>query len=400
MGKPGTVPSWLPAYSREQLALLEPGNEPVPVPALRTYPDPALFRYSHDRVLSDPRDAMRTTKLVADIVSESPRTYTVTEATPRIANDVAQYGPPPAREPDIWLVAKRDPAGRLQLVSAEVSKEAKEAYDEGHEALKKGRAAEAVKALRGAVRLAPSAPPLHLELGRALVANKQLDAAEAEFREVIHLDPTLSFGHEELASLLHQRGDVYGARTSIAHALAYHPNEEGALDLASKIAPTPGERPVPFSIFLEVDPMGVVRVASGPTVGARMYAGCRAVMRYEPELREALFGVGPNDPYFLSVAEEMFCIESAIGAFVAERAVARDEGRSAPEDTQTSALTGLAHTEGLLGFVMYEILGRHRPEHARTAPAAVHRATVRYVQQHILNYDPGPNPTNYVASAR
>lgn len=129
-----------------------------------------------------------------------------------------------------------------------------------------------------------------------------------------------------------------------------------------------------------------------------MYAGCRAIMRYEPELRSTLFEIAPNEPYFLSVAEEMFCLESAIGAYLADRAVAREEGRKETADPQSAALLGLAHSEGLLGFVMFEILGRHRPEHARTAPMFVHRAAMSYVQRHLLGYDPGPEDAAYMAA--
>lgn len=391
-------PAWLPPYNAEQLALLEPSEARVLVPAQRTYPDLALFRYSSDRVLEDPRDAMRTTKLIADIVTESPRMYTVAQTLPRVANDIAQYGPPPAQQPNPWLIAKRDHAGRLELHAVELEDDAKSAYDQGVAALKAGRPRAAIEVLREGLTLAPTALPLRLELARSLARDKQSDAAEAEFREVIHLDPTLSAGHEGLATVLMDRGDRYGARVSVAHALAYHPYEERALALAARLAPEAPPKPVPFAIFLEVDAVGVIRVGSGPTVGARMYAGCRAVMRYEPELREALFGVRQEDPYFLSAAEEMFCIESAIGAFIAERAVAREEGHAAPTDEQTADLLGLAHSEGLLGFVMYEILGKRRPEHARTAPAVVHRAAVEYVQRHVLAYDPGPSVRNYVAS--
>jgi hypothetical protein len=37
-----------------------------------------------------------------------------------------------------------------------------------------------------------------------------------------------------------------------------------------------------------------------------------------------------------------------------------------------------------MGYAMFEILGQHRPERARTAPADVHRAVVSYVEKHVL----------------
>lgn len=399
--KPGTIPAWLPAYSPQQLALLEPGGEQVVVPAARTYPDPSVFQYSPDVTMSDPREAMRATKIVADLVSESPRLYTVTVGDPTLVNVVAQYGPPPKDEPDPWLLGTKDVAGRMYLIRAKVFDDARDDFEDGVEAADRGDYAEATKQFSQAVKADPDALPVRLALARAYAKSKQLDRAEAEFREVIRVDPTLATGHVGLAEVLFEKGDRFGARTSVAHALAYHPYQKDALKLVEQLVPEKAApRPTPYTIFMEVDPTGVVRIATGPTAASRMYGGCRAIMRYEPELRAALFNAGPEDPYVLSSAEEMFCIQSAIGVYVAERAVARDDKKAPPEDEQTGALLGLAHTEGLLGFVMYEVLGRHRPEHARRAPATVHRAMMQYVQRHLLDYDPGPDMRNYSATAR
>jgi hypothetical protein len=203
------------------------------------------------------------------------------------------------------------------------------------------------------------------------------------------------------ARSLFASGDAAAAKESVAQALAYHPTLEEALLLAAELrehegvrAPTRAE---PYRIFLEVDDAGVVRVGSAPTSGARMYAGCRALMRYELELRAALFDEPESTPYFLSAAEEMFCTESAIGAYVAEQAVAREHGATPPEDDQTGALMGLAHTEGLLGFIMFEVLGRHRPDVARTAPRFVHRAMVAYAKRHVLGFEPSLEDASYAA---
>jgi tetratricopeptide (TPR) repeat protein len=390
----GAQPDWLPPYTAKQLALLEPTDERVTEPATRTYPELSRFRYARDRQLQDPRDAMRITKIVADVVSQSPHTYTVAAASADVENAVAQYGPPAKPDPDPWSVAVSDRSGRKHLVPASYSDAAKRAYDEA-ESAKDG--AVAIAKMREAIAASPEVPALHLALGDALQAAGDKEHAEAAYREVIRVDTTLASGHAALAALLLEKGDLPSARVSLAHALAYHPSQPQALALAKKIAGR-GQRINAFAIFLEVDGLGVVRVAAAPTPGARMYGGCRAVMRYEPELRSALFAEPSSEPYFLSVAEEMFCVESAIGAYLAERAIAREEGRSEPEDQQTAALMNLAHSEGLLGFVMFEVLGRHRPEHARRAPTFVHRATMGYVQRHVLGYDPGPDPSLNLAS--
>ena len=47
-------------------------------------------------------------------------------------------------------------------------------------------------------------------------------------------------------------------------------------------------------------------------------------------------------------------------------------------------IVAIAKEEGLTGYVMFEVLGRHRPERARVAPPSVHDATVAYVLRHVL----------------
>jgi hypothetical protein len=61
-------------------------------------------------------------------------------------------------------------------------------------------------------------------------------------------------------------------------------------------------------------------------------------------------------------------------------------------------LGALAQEEGLVGYAMFEILGRHRPERARTAPPEIHRAMVSYIERHVLAADGGPPEGTFVAS--
>lgn len=389
-------PPWLPPYSAAQLAMLQPGADPVLVRAERRFPETQTFLYAEDRVLDDPRDAMRITRMVAEIVERSPRYYAITDVRRDLANDVAQYGPPGNDEPNPWLVAHKDAEGQVALAVAPVSKEARAAYDRGTRAKREGRGPDATAAFRDAVTASPHVPALRLALAGSLEETAPAEA-EVAYRALLSLDPTLSTAHVGLSRLLLRRGDVPGARASLAHALAYHPRSREAVALARELGATPADRVAPFAIFLDVDAAGAVRIGAPPSTAARMYAGCRAVMRYEPELRELLFGVTPAEPYFLSATEEMLCIESAIGAYVAERVASEDEGRKAPEDDQAHGMMGLAHTEGLLGYVMFEILGQHRPEHARTAPSGVHRATYFYVAKHVLGEEPDPNRELYYA---
>lgn len=393
-------PPWLPAYSPAQLALLTPGTTPVVVPAQRVFPDPDQFRHARERTLEDPRDAMRLTRVVAEIVDRSPRMYTLGTAGPELSNHVAQYGPSARGAPDPFLIAEHVEGGALTLIRPPVSPRAQELYDEGTRALASGKAALALAPLEAAVTACPRVPALRLALGRAQEAGGDVELAESTYLGIVRLDPTLATAHERLAAIFAARGDGEAARRSVAHALAYHPAADGALALAAKLALEKTPRVPPFEIFLDVDRAGAVRVATDRTAAARMYAGCRAVMRYEPELRGVIFDALPSEPYFLSAAEEMLCIESAIGAHLAARIVAREEGRSPPNDPQAHGLMSLAHTEGLLGYVMFEILGQHRPEHARTAPLLVHRATVAYVKRHVLGISVDPEGGAFLADAR
>ncbi len=394
------APAWVPPYTTEQIALLVPSREPVPVPAHRTFPDPASFRHARDRQLEDPREAMQVTRMVAEVVDRSPRMYAIADAGPDVANLVAQYGPAPALEPDPWMSSVRDPGGTVRLVKEPVSDAARASFEEGTQALAQGYADRALAAFERAKAASPKVPAIRLGLARALEAQGKPDLAESAYRELIAIDPTLGTTHERLAAVLLSRGDLPGARRSLAHALAYDPPSTKGRAMIDRVASSPPSHVDPFVIFLDVDSMGAIRVAAGRSSAARMYAGCRAVMRFEPELRGMLFDQPEDAPYFLSAAEEMLCLESAIGAFVADRVAAREEGRAPPEDPQAMGLLGIAHTEGLLGYVMYEILGRHRPEHARTAPLPVHRATVAYIRKYVLGDDPEKSNGNFVASAR
>src|SRR6185436_10178317 len=138
----------------------------------------------------------------------------------------------------------------------------------------------------------------------------------------------------------------------------------------------------PFAIFIDVDSVGAIHVGSAGTTPAQLYASCRAVMRYEPEVRSAIFGQPLETPYHLTAVEEIVCLEAAMGAYVVQMSDRETPG--AQPDPALDGLMRLAGEEGLSGYVMFEILGRHRPERARMAPPDVHKAMVEYVQRHVL----------------
>src|SRR5262245_34081290 len=57
-GRASSAPSWLPPYTAAQLKLLVPVDQPVQVPATRTYPDLKRFGYANNRPLQDLRESV------------------------------------------------------------------------------------------------------------------------------------------------------------------------------------------------------------------------------------------------------------------------------------------------------------------------------------------------------
>jgi tetratricopeptide (TPR) repeat protein len=360
------------------------------------------FAYSDDLVLADPREAVRVTQLVAEAFQHTPRTYSLAEAGPELSNDVVQYGPKREAEPDPFKIAFVDNTSHSHIITDPLPAKAQNALDRGRAAAKNGDLASAEAELGKAISLRPDVPGLHLELASVL-ARRAPELAETELRKTIHLDPTLSTTHRDLAKLLLDRGDVSGARIEVAHALAYWPTSASAFALARQI-PKPTieqeshkKRVRAFSIFLDVDKAGAIRVGAPPSAAARMYGGCRALLRFEPEMRAELFSMPRDMPYFLSAEEEMICVEAGIGATLVDRERAIDGGENGKLDEQSEELLRMAHTEGLLGYVMFEIIGQARPDLARMAPASVHRAIDQYVQRYVLDWDAGAEPNGSVA---
>jgi len=371
--------------------------------AERVFPDLDTFAYSDDLVLGDPREAVRVTQLVAEAFQHTPRTYNLEEAGPELANAVVQYGPRREAEPDPFKIAFVDNTSHSHIVTQDLPSAAREALEAGRAAAKAGDFTKAEAQFGKAIAARSDVPGIHLELAAAL-ARRSPELAETELRKTVHLDPTLSTTHRDLAKLLLDRGDVTGARLEIAQALAYWPTSASAFALAQLIPRPSGDdqahkKRIPaFPIFLDVDKAGAIRVAAAPSAAARMYGGCRALLRFEPEMRAELFSTPRDMPYFLSAEEEMICVEAGIGATLVDRERAIDAGGKGTLDEQSEQLLRMAHTEGLLGYVMFEIIGQARPDLARMAPAAVHRAIDQYVQRYVLDWDAGEEPKGFVAS--
>ncbi|MDI1448019.1 tetratricopeptide repeat protein [Polyangium sp. 6x1] len=395
----GNTPAWLPAYSAAQRALLAPVDTPIQTPAARVYPDLHRFQYAGPARLDDVRRTLRFSTLIVSVIDKSPRLYTLDDAAPELANLVAQYGPPPAAEPDPWQTAEVSRKDRaLTLTPVTLSDEAKASLATARSKRDAGEAKAAAEAFRAALGHTQAAG-IALELGELLVAQNQPQEAREAFEGAIRIDPTLATAHLRLAELAEKRNDRDEARRRLAEAIAFWPASRRAIELADRLsnglASSRHTRLPLFRVFLDVDSVGAIHVGSSGGDPGRIYAGCRAVMRYEPEVRARIFEQPEDVPYHLTMMEELICLESAIGTYVA----ARMSKEGAAVDPAMEELLDVAREEGLGGYVMTEILGRHRPERARGAPREVHQAMVRYVERTMLGAPLVADPAQGVYTA-
>jgi tetratricopeptide (TPR) repeat protein len=399
--KPGGAPGWVPALTPQQTALVAPVERAIKSPASRVFPDLGRFGYSNNRPLADLDHALKFTRMVTQVLNDSPRFYSLEELPPGAENVIAQYGPAPD-EPDGFKIVKRGEDGEGQLVPSPDAEEARAAISQADEARKAGDQERAVTILRASATRAPAVPAIRMALGDALVSAGRTPEAVTAYRELLAADPTFAPAHLALAEIDLKRGDRAAARRSLVEALAYHPASTRGLEILRKLASgggaaadggwydpppaagTPADgRIAPFSLFLDVDSAGAVHVATPKGDAAQIYGGCRAVMRYEPTVRAQIFKVPQETPYYLSVAEEVVCLEAALGAYLAAKGERSDAG--------LEQLLRIDREDGLSGYVMFEILGQHRPERARTAPPDVHRETAAYLTRWVLaRHEPIP----------
>ena len=393
---PAAAPPWVPALTPEQRALLAPVKRAVQVPATRVFPDLARFGYTPGRPLRSPDDALKFAKMVTQVLHDSPRLYTLGNASADAANLIAQYGPE-AKEPDGFAIAKRRDGGLVELVPVPDPGAVRETLSRSDDLLRKSDTAGALAALRDGMMKSGGVLALRVALASAQRRAGKVNEAETTLRDAVAVDPTFAPAQLGLAEMAERRGDLATARAALVEALAYHPGSPRALDLAKRIgrsqesggwidAGGPAQRAsgrvAPLTVFLDVDDVGAIHVASAKSDAAQIYGGCRAIMRYEPDVRAALFKQPRETPYYLSMGEEVVCLEAAIGAYLAAKSTGQ------PASLEMEALADLARQEGLSGYVMFEILGQHRPERARTAPVEIHRDVVGYIERHVLATTP------------
>src|SRR5262252_2961819 len=254
----GETPSWIPAYTPEQQALLAPVDRPIQVPARRVFPDLARFRYANTHPMVNPEEGVKFTRMVATVLSDSPRFYSLDEAKPELANLIVQYGPAAPPEPDGWLIPKHGASGD-DLATAPITDLAREAFEKGEKRAAARDLAGAVEQYRIAVAKSPQVPALRLALASALGNSGQASASESAFRDLVRADPTFAPAHVALAELAERRNDPQAARHEIAEALAYAPASKRAAEVAIRLGASPSrfqapdKRPHhPIPIFLDV----------------------------------------------------------------------------------------------------------------------------------------------------
>jgi tetratricopeptide (TPR) repeat protein len=98
----------------------------------------------------------------------------------------------------------------------------------GKELFSEGNLDDAIPEFRQAVNRDPKMYQPHLMLGKALDEKGYKDAAIAEFRRVILLAPDEAEAHFDLASALDEKGDRNGAITEYRTALRLNPNNDMA----------------------------------------------------------------------------------------------------------------------------------------------------------------------------
>jgi tetratricopeptide (TPR) repeat protein len=88
-----------------------------------------------------------------------------------------------------------------------------------------GKAEDAEKNLRAAIRMVPGFGPAHGMLGTILVEGGKLDEGISESREAIRANPELAAAHHALAMALNEKGDEEGALGEFQKAAQLEPDK-------------------------------------------------------------------------------------------------------------------------------------------------------------------------------
>ncbi|GAC1653122.1 MAG: hypothetical protein NVS9B15_13750 [Acidobacteriaceae bacterium] len=132
-----------------------------------------------------------------------------------------------------------------------------EAFQRGATAMKSGRPADAELAFREAVKLAPSLPDAHLDLGLVLGREGKLDEAIDSLKTALRLNPKIEGAHMFLGIFLHQTNRQDEARTALEQEIQLSPNNSEALmwlGMVELAAGRPEKAVGPFDRAAELQP--------------------------------------------------------------------------------------------------------------------------------------------------
>ncbi len=378
-------PPWVGTYDADQKAVLAlPLDAPVERPAQPVYPSLSHFTFTGEGQIRVPEDPLAFANLVTEALSASPRLYVFRDGPSSLANLAALFGPKPADNPDPWRRVVADASKRPSLEPALPSDKVRALLEKAS----KQAAPDNITTLQQAAQHSPEVPGVHATLADAALAAGDLAVAAAAAQAALAVDPSFPQAYRILAEIAFQQGDQARAKKAIARALALYPTYPRAWKVAEAIAGRTLERVVRIEQpFIEVNDKGAIVVVACDRPMCAGYAACKAAFRFEPSFRASILKESPTEPYHLSATEEVVCLEAGLGTHLEEQKQNRAEGK-ALSDPHAEMLIRLAAESGLTAFAMFEVLGTHRPEWLRVAPAPVHDAIVSYVLNGVLSTTP------------
>jgi len=111
----------------------------------------------------------------------------------------------------------------VSATNAQAPKTAKKAYENGLNAVKKNKPADAEKEFRKAVELYPKYAEAWTELGRLLISRKQLVPAREALNQAVAADPKFVFPHEQLYLLAFEEVNWQELADTTDHLLHLNP---------------------------------------------------------------------------------------------------------------------------------------------------------------------------------
>lgn len=288
-------------------------------------------------------------------------------------------------------VVERD--GEKKLVPWIPSPAASKLLAEGEKAFQAGEHIEAAARFMLAVEKDPEAVTAHLFLGDAfLIGGKDPELALAQYQKAIALDPTFPSGHLFASTAYVQLGRKADAREEIIRLLTYHPSYEPVWKIARNpqvwgIRPVRSHRFEPPKGYLGVKGPKGIDIYGGTNGEWLGYALCKAAWANEPQFQAKRTEGG------WSLDEEYACVLNQFGAVYNATKAKLQEKASAPvaQSDVVAALPPLeahlhevASEQLLVGYILFEIVGRNCPLGLRVMDDAMKRQVEGYIRKYVI----------------